>query len=346
MALKLPSVRDLNKINVGIISVAVIAAAVAGAFAIGTLGLFENRYELSAVFTDSGGVKTGAEVRVAGVQVGEVTGINPDFETGQVVVTFEVDTGIHLGPNTRVDVIPATLLGGFYLRLSGPIEEPYLDDQPVEDRRIPLARTTGPQSIIVGLGDLTRQVQELNIDNINRALTEVADSTTRNQDQFPVLIEDLLALSTAINEREEELQGLIDNAQQVSATLASRDEELVQLIDTAGVLLDLLSTRRDDLAAILGEGSEAVTQLTDLIASHRAEFENIFSDLHTVLGAVDRQLPTINTVLAYAGPTFSLLGNAVSEDVEVGFTIRGDGVGVLSADLLGAIFCGTLGVCP
>ena len=81
-----------------------------------------------------------------------------------------------LGPATRAEIASATLLGGYYLRLTGPVEEPYLEALPGADprRRIPLERTTAPLSLVGTLSDTTRQVQALDIDAINDVLAQLA----------------------------------------------------------------------------------------------------------------------------------------------------------------------------
>src|SRR5690606_21659231 len=234
----------------GVVAVVLVAALGLGAFAFGTLDLTADRYSLSAVFPTTGGIRTGAEVRVAGVHVGEVTGVAPDFEAGQVVVRFEVDDGVDLGPATRAEIAAATLLGGYYLRLSGPVEEPYLADLPSDDprRRIPLERTIAPASLVATLSDTTEQVEALDIEAINQVLRQVAGATDRNKDLIPQLVEHLVAAGAALDERDQELRRLVANGQAIAGTLADRDAEIVQLVDAAGVLLDTLAARRDALA--------------------------------------------------------------------------------------------------
>ena len=53
------SFRDRNQVVVGIVAMIVAAAFVTAAFAFGTLGLFRHRYDLSAVFTTTGGIECG-----------------------------------------------------------------------------------------------------------------------------------------------------------------------------------------------------------------------------------------------------------------------------------------------
>jgi len=337
----LPSFRDLNQVVVGLVAMVVLAGAVVGAFAFGTLGLFENRYELSAAFTATGGIESGAGVRVAGVTVGEVTGVHPDFDRGQVVLTFEIDEGTELGTATRAEIAAATLLGGYYLRLSGPVEEPFLEDLPADDRRrrLPLEQTQGPASLIGTLSEATSAVRAVDLDAANEVLRQMAGATDRNADLVPRLVQSLSDIGTAVAGREEELRRLAEGGQRLTATLASRDAELVQLVDTATVLLDVLAARRDELATILGAGSDAVAELTATLTEHRASLDAALGDIHVLSDAIGRNIPVINESLAEAGPIFGLLANTLSE--QGGFDVAAEGF-VVSLSQLQAL----LGIAP
>ena len=300
----LPSARDLNRIWVGVTSIILIGAVVAMAFAIGTLGILSNTYELSAVFPETGGLKSGQKVRMAGVPIGKVTNVVADFQSGQVVVTFEVDKGTHLGKDTRAEVAISTLLGGQYLRLTGPVAEPYLESLPKAQRRVPLERTQVPFNVIDALGDTTRTIQQLDIDAVNKVVNSLADTTETAGPDVGALVDNLTTLLTTLNARDAQFRQLVANSQQVTATLATKDQQLAQLLDSANVLLDTLSARRDELASILGNGSQVVNTLANVIEGQRSSLDAVLSDLHVILQAVDRQLPNIHTALAFAGPTF------------------------------------------
>jgi phospholipid/cholesterol/gamma-HCH transport system substrate-binding protein len=145
MALK--SLRDVNQKLVAIVTVSALGAACVFAFAVGQLHLFERGYTMSGEFSDAAGLKKGQDVRVAGVKSGRVTSVTPDFKHGKVIVTWHVNAGIDLGPKTRAEIQTTTLLGGRYLRLSGPVSKPYMADVPESKRRIPLTRTSVPFTV-------------------------------------------------------------------------------------------------------------------------------------------------------------------------------------------------------
>lgn len=328
---RFPSFRDLDQVVVGVVAVVVGGLLVAGAFAVGALDVFDDTYRVTAVFDATGGIRTNAEVRLAGVAVGQVTGIEPDFQRGQVILTLDIDAGVELGPEPTAEIAAATLLGGNYVRLGGPVVEPYLESLPADDprRRIPLERTRSPISLVRALSDTTSAVEAIDIEAVNRVLADLAGSTDRNRDVVPRIIESLTTVGAAIRARDEELARLVANGEQLSAALAARDDQILQVIDAATVLLGTLEQRRDELTTILGAGSDAVVQLSDTISQHRGAIDTILRDAHVLLDGVGRNVSTINTSLAYAGPLFVLLGNTVNPTG--GFDVAVEGL-VLSVD--------------
>src|SRR5690606_5871730 len=106
---RITSFADMNPFVLGVATLVATAVALVVAFAIVTLGVLEHRYEMSGVFVESGGIRAGDKVRVAGLDVGQVTAVRPDFERSQIVVTWEVDRGVDLGPQTSAEISLATL---------------------------------------------------------------------------------------------------------------------------------------------------------------------------------------------------------------------------------------------
>ena len=87
----MPRTRSLawSELKIGIVSVVAIALAGTLIFLLSGSGGFSwQRYSLKTVFTDVSGLIDGSPVRVAGVEVGSVTGL--DFIGDRVEVTFEV----------------------------------------------------------------------------------------------------------------------------------------------------------------------------------------------------------------------------------------------------------------
>ena len=303
------SFRDLPVRVVGVVTLIAAVAAAVGAYAIGTTGLLDETYEVSAVLEETGGLRSGDQVRVAGIGVGSVTSVEPDFDQGLVVVNLEIDAGADLGPDTTLEVALATLLGGRYVRLAGPVEEPHLEDLPEEQRRIPVARTRLPLGVIDALGQLTTTAEELDADAIDQLLGEAAVLARDNAGQVGDILDDVVGLSGLLNARRQQIDELIDDTSQVTNALADRDGAIVKLIDASEALLAEIAAREDQVRILLGSGSDAATTLADLVERNRDELATILDGLDATTDVIDGRIPELNTALATAGPTVGALAD-------------------------------------
>ena len=75
-------------------------------------------YTLRAAFDNIGGIATGADVRIAGLKVGSVTGLSIDPKTYQAVATFTVQSDIKLSTDSSASIATGGLLGGNFVALS------------------------------------------------------------------------------------------------------------------------------------------------------------------------------------------------------------------------------------
>ncbi|HEU5157841.1 MAG TPA: MlaD family protein [Streptosporangiaceae bacterium] len=306
----IPSFRDLNRRVVAVVSIAVLFAVCAFTYAAGQLKLFSDGYEMSGVFIDTGGIKPDDDVRVAGVKVGGVTSVRPDFARGQVVITWTVESGVTLGGSaTRADVRTATLLGGRYLRLSGPINRPYAADLPASRRRIPMDRTSVPVTVNDAIAGATHLTGSLDQKAIAKLLKETAKIKTPSARQLARMLENFRALAATFNDQYPDIQRLIANSKTVTGTLAAKDAELARIVTASQTLLETLVRRRAELAATIGQSNRTVRTLTDVISRHRRELDTLLADLHLLTTRLAPNMQALNTDFALLGPTFIQLSN-------------------------------------
>ena len=100
---------------------AVLTAAVGfGWYMSQSTGLTTDRsgaYELAASFRSAEGVLTGTDVRLAGVRIGSVTGLDLNAETYRAEVTFSIDENIRIPDDSVVVVATEGLLGGTFVEI-------------------------------------------------------------------------------------------------------------------------------------------------------------------------------------------------------------------------------------
>ena len=74
-------------------------------------------YPLSASFRSAEGVSLGTDVKLAGVKVGTVTGIDLDPATYRAKTTFTVKDGVVIPDDSSVVISSEGLLGGNYVEI-------------------------------------------------------------------------------------------------------------------------------------------------------------------------------------------------------------------------------------
>lgn len=108
-----------NKTEV-VVGGAVLAVAIGFVIYAGQVTGFTERsagYPLSASFRSLEGVTVGTDVRLAGVKIGTVTGIDLNPQTFRADTTFSVKNGIDIPDDSAVAVASEGLLGGNFVEI-------------------------------------------------------------------------------------------------------------------------------------------------------------------------------------------------------------------------------------
>jgi phospholipid/cholesterol/gamma-HCH transport system substrate-binding protein len=330
MAIK--SFRDRNPYLIGIASVTALAILVTIAFFVGFTHALQHTYDMSGVFSDSGGIHGEDSVLVAGVKAGRVTSVRavhtpqicrratPDPnvvtpqgpDTGCVIVTWKVNNGVHLGPNTHATIVLATLLGNRALRLTGPVTAPYMDKVPTAARRIPIDRTEVPFDIFDLVTAGTRNIEATDTTKLNQLISQLANVTQGKRDQITTLLTSVSQITDTLNTRDSQVRELLDRADKLSAQLAEKDQTLVALIDRSQGILTEVQRRRADIAAGLNSGNAAVAELDRIISADKATIDAVLSSLHPILNTVSARQADIDNTLSGLGPGLLTQGLAVS----------------------------------
>lgn len=304
------SFTDIDTKLLGIVAIAAVSLGVFAAFAVGTLRIFDDSYELTAVFEETGDLRSGDAVRLAGIDVGRVTSVEPDFDQGVVVVGFDVDDGVDIGSRATAEINLATLLGGRYLRIAGPVEEPFMADLPADERRIPIERTRLPIGVTDALGDLSNTIEQIDADAIDDLLQASAEVAGDNAESFQPLFDDVVTLTETLNGRRQQIDALLSSSAQLTDALASKDATIDRLVDSSARLLAELAARRDQIATLLGTGSDAVQQLDAMVTRNRDSLDGLLRDAHVAGEVLAEHLPDLNGTLALLGPSLEQAGLA------------------------------------
>ncbi|MFQ5355376.1 MAG: outer membrane lipid asymmetry maintenance protein MlaD [Mariprofundaceae bacterium] len=90
-------------------------------------GLGESGYSLQASFDDIGGLRTGADVMIAGVSVGRVQGVALSDED-EALLDIHINEGVHITEDAIASVRTKGIIGDRYVRISQGGDDEFLKD--------------------------------------------------------------------------------------------------------------------------------------------------------------------------------------------------------------------------
>ena len=296
--------RERNPVPIGAISIAVIIGLLVVAFKAGDLPLIGGGDTYHAAFAESGGLKVNDEVRIAGVRVGKVTGVELDED--KVITTFKVDTPSEFGQQTVAAIKVKTLLGAMYLSL-----EPEGPGQLKEDSTIPVSRTRSPYDVVDAFSGLANRAEQIDTDQLADSLDTLAELTKDTPAAFQGTLRGLSRISATVASRNQQIGELLQNLHTVSGVLAERDQDIVTLMKNSDVLLRALVARREAVHRLLVSTSRLSQELTLLVKQSRGDLKPALSNLEGVVKLLLKNQSNLDEGLRLMAPFYRVFANTL-----------------------------------
>ena len=296
--------RERNPVKVGAVSIAVIAALLLMAFRADSLPLIGGGDTYYAAFTDSSGIRPNDEVRIAGVRVGKVTGV--DLDGGHVKVTFRITDSAKFGTDTNAEIKVKTLLGAMFLAL-----EPKGPGQLAKGSTIPTSRTRSAYDVVQAFSGLAERAQDIDLPQLTTSLNTLADATKDTPAGLQSTLKGLSALSANVAARDAQLNTLLGNLKKVSGVLADRDQDIVTLMKDSDVLLRAVVARREAVHQLLVSTSKLSTELTALVVQSRADLKPALSNLQSVVDVLRKSQNNLDNSLRLMAPFYRVFTNVL-----------------------------------
>ncbi|UWZ40520.1 MCE family protein [Dactylosporangium roseum] len=294
---------------VGAIGLAALVGLVAGAFRLDAVDALTAVGSYRAAFRDASGLAPGNEVRVAGVRVGKVTGV--DLAHGgagpYVRVTFRLDDhDVRLGRTTGATIRIKTVLGQKYLALA-----PDGPGRLAEDAEIPLERTAAPFDVVQAVTGLAETLDEIDSTRLADAFTTLAQTFADTPASVRSSLDGLSRLSNTVADRDAELRQLLARAHQVTGVLAARDEEFRKLVADGNALLAEVNRRKDAIHDLLVGTDALATELSGLVADNRERLLPALRELRGVVATLQRNRDDLERTIQRMGPFVNAFANVV-----------------------------------
>lgn len=259
----------------------------------------------TAELSHTAGLRVGEEVQVAGVGVGEVTGIALTDPPERVVrVSFTVDDDLRLGARTLAEVKVATLLGTHYLEVVPAGAGELADDT------IPVDRTRVPFNLQDVLDTATPELEQLDTETIRRSMARLADTLDGSREELGPALDGVQRLSAAAARRSDDLGRLLAAAREVTGQLVTSGGDLVVLMEQADLVLDTLRVRRDTIHRLLADLATFGRELSRTVEDTRDDLAPMLRDLGTVIRVLRQHSGAIDDALRDLAPATRYFANA------------------------------------
>lgn len=296
--------RERNPVIIGVIGIAVIAMMMLAAFRADRLPIIGSGDTYHAQFAEIGALKTGNEVRVAGVSIGKVKKI--ELAGDKVLVSFKIDKGTKFGTETGADIRVRTLLGAEYLALT-----PAGSGQLPKGSTIPLERTIAPYDVVQAFSDLSKTTDALDVPQLGEALNTLGEIAAETPEEFRGAIKGVSDLSVNLAARDSQINTLLVSLKKVTGVLNSRNDELVTLFKDSDTLFAAISDRRDSIHRLLVSTQAISKELTALVKGTKADLKPALDQLLVVTDMLRKNEASLDEALRQFPAFLRLFSNSL-----------------------------------
>lgn len=288
----------------GLIGTAVIIALLLGIVGFSSLGIGKRTY--AGDFAQAGGIMSGDKVRVAGIDVGEVT--STALAGDRVHIEMRVDDDVRVTDTGTATIKLSTLLGQRFIELTegdGDAETP--------NGLIPLDRTQVPYDlqktlekgvpILAGIDD-AKLAESLN--GLNKQIKGVPEIAAPTLDA-------LTRMSGVLNNRSDQINQLIEDTQAVAGQVDASQEQLSIIVGQGAQLAGKIQARERLVTRMLDGLAELMTQSRILAAQNQDQFAPLMANLNTMTQGLEKNRDNLRAMLDILPVTARAMTNLMGD---------------------------------
>ncbi|MFB7718016.1 MULTISPECIES: MlaD family protein [unclassified Nocardia] len=230
--------RELRR---GIIGAALVAL---GLLAAGVLFVVPfGKHTYTAELSEAQSVKTGDDVRIAGISVGEVKSL--ELKPDRVVMRFTVNSDVFLGDQTSLDIRMLTIVGGHYVAVFP------AGDKALGDKAIPPDRVRLPYSLAQTFQDAATPLAKIDGQTLNRNLAALGNSVDGAPDSLRTTLQTVSTYVDALDRQRTQVSNAVSVADEYVRMYDGAKTDLGRLMDNANLLVTVLADKHSEMAEAL-----------------------------------------------------------------------------------------------
>jgi phospholipid/cholesterol/gamma-HCH transport system substrate-binding protein len=284
--------RDANLIKVAIFTVAMLLVAAALVVVFGEFR-FASGNTYHAKFLSASRLKSGQDVRIAGVPVGSVKDVKlaPD---NTVDVTFDVNKRYQLYTSTRAVIRYENLVGDRFLEIaSGPGDLRKL----APGGTIAMAQTQGALDLDALLGGLRPVLKGLDGNKVNEVSNAVIELLQGQGGALSQMLSSTSSFTADLAARDQLIGDVITNLSTVLSTVDQKGAQFNASVDQLQQLVTGLAQGRDPIAGAIAPLASASADLTDMLTKGRRPVQGVVENLRPLAQTLDKRKAEVNDVV-------------------------------------------------
>ena len=282
--------RNLVKVSVFTVVMLLVAAGLVVVF--GEFR-FPSGQTYHAQFQTASWLKSGQDVRIAGVPVGSVKDVKlaPD---NTVDVTFDVNDRYQLYTSTRAAIRYENLVGDRFLEItSGPGDLRKLPP----GGTIALGQTEPALDLDALLGGLRPVLKGLDGNKVNEVSNAVIELLQGQGGALSQLLSSTSTFTTDLAARDQLIGDVINHLNAVLATVDEKGTQFNAAVDQLQQLITGLAQGSDPIAGAIGPLASAESDLTDMLANGRRPVQGVIENLRPLAENLDNRKTDVNKVI-------------------------------------------------
>jgi phospholipid/cholesterol/gamma-HCH transport system substrate-binding protein len=283
---------DRTLIGVSVFTVVMLVVA-AGLVVVFGQFRFASGKTYHATFSEASRLKSGQDVRIAGVPVGSVKAVELNHDN-TVDVEFDVNERYQLYTSTKAVVRYQNLVGDRYLEItSGPGE---LDKLP-PGGTISKDNTQPALDLDALLGGLQPVLKGLDGDKVNEVSNAVIELLQGQGGALSSMLASTSSFTQDLADRDQLIGDVINNLNTVLGTVDEKGAQFDASVDQLQQLLTGLAQNRDPIAGAIPPLASASNDLTELLQQSRRPVQGVIENIRPLAQRMDERKADINKVV-------------------------------------------------
>ncbi|MFZ2174030.1 MAG: MCE family protein [Rhodococcus sp. (in: high G+C Gram-positive bacteria)] len=228
-------------------------------------------HTITAYFTSATALYEGDDVRVAGMQVGTISSIEPQGD--RIRLVLRVDRDVKVPADAKAVIVAQSLIAARFVQLT----PSYHDGGPTmaDGAEIPLERTAIPiewddiKDQLQRLADAVGPTAESKTGTLGNFIDSAADAVDGNGRKLKDMLTQLSGSAKILSDESTDLFDTIKNLQIFVDALSGSGEQIVQFEDRLASVSSLIDANRNNLDAALTNLSSAVVNVQRFVAENR-----------------------------------------------------------------------------